>query len=98
MLPVGTYSFNPFTRELTRNGEVQKMTHTEARLLEMFLESETLTIERDLALKKVWGDEHYLRGRSLNVYVSKLRHFLKDDPAIEILNVHGIGYRMVIRD
>ncbi len=97
LLHVGRYSFNPISRELTLDSLVQKLTGTEARLLEMFLESETGAIERDAALKRVWGDEDYLRGRSLNVYVSKLRHYLKDDPAIEILNVHGTGYQLVVR-
>ncbi|MEZ4954375.1 MAG: response regulator transcription factor [Saprospiraceae bacterium] len=94
---VGKFTFSPTTRELTADGFLQKMTGTEAKLLEMFLENESGTIEREQALRRVWGDEDYLRGRSLNVYVSKLRHFLKDDPRIEILNRHGEGYRLVVR-
>ncbi|MFZ1358282.1 MAG: winged helix-turn-helix domain-containing protein [Saprospiraceae bacterium] len=51
---------------------------------------------RDHALKQIWDDEHSFRERSLNVYVSKLRSYLKSDPNIEILNIHGTGYRLLI--
>ena len=64
----------------------------------MFCESENQLVERDLALKRIWGDDDFLKGRSLNVYVSKLRSFLKEDPKIEFLNVHGLGYKMVVKD
>ena len=95
---VGKYKFNPMTRELSIRENVQKMTDTEARLLEFFLKNEGMMIDRKLALKQIWGDDDFLRGRSLNVYVSKLRQFLKNDPAIEILNRHGEGYRLVVKE
>ncbi len=93
---LGRYRFNPVSRELHLHTAVRKLTGTEARLLEMFLESPDGVIDREPALKRVWGDDDGMRGRSLNVYVSKLRRYLKDDPDIEILNVHGTGYRLVV--
>ncbi len=94
---VGIYDFDATTRELTLNHNIIKLTAIEAKLLQMFCENENGMIERNLALKRIWGDDDFLRGRSLNVYVSKLRTFLKEDDKIEILNVHGVGYKMVIR-
>lgn len=94
---IGLYNFDAVTRELFFGEETLKLTAMEAQLLEMFCESENGVVSRDLALKRIWGDEDYLKGRSLNVYVSKLRQFLSKDPAIDILNVHGTGYRLVYR-
>lgn len=94
---IGRFHFNPNTRELKLEGEPVGLTGIEARLLRLFCESEDGMVSRDLALKRIWGDDDYLRGRSLNVYVSKLRNYLKQDPRIEILNVHGVGYKMVVR-
>jgi len=61
----------------------------------LFLESEHGVIRRDTALKRIWGDDDLLKGRSLNVYVSKLRQYLA--VGVEILNVHGEGYQMVVK-
>ena len=94
---VGKFLFNASTRELKLEGDPMGLTHIEAQLLQMFCESEDGMIHRNLALKRIWGDDDYLRGRSLNVYISKLRTYLKGDPGIEILNVHGVGYKMIIK-
>jgi two-component system, OmpR family, response regulator len=93
---LGSYRFNPASRDLSGLEETVKLTGIEARLLLLFLESESGLVKREEALKKIWSDEDLLRGRSLNVYVSKLRQYLKDDPGIEILNVHGEGYRLIL--
>ena len=94
---IGKYHLDATTRELTYNTKTIKLTAIEAKLLQMFCEDENGMIERNLALKRIWGDDDYLRGRSLNVYVSKLRNYLKEDGNIEIMNVHGVGYKMVVR-
>ncbi|MBL7828982.1 MAG: response regulator transcription factor [Saprospiraceae bacterium] len=94
---VGKYRYHAGTRELHGGTEVVKLTAIEAKLLQLFCESENGIIRRDIALQRIWGDEDMLKGRSLNVYVSKLRTFLSEDQAIEILNVHGEGYQMVVR-
>jgi DNA-binding response OmpR family regulator len=94
---IGRYRFNVATRELHGGAEMIKLTAIEAKLLQLFCESENGIIRRDIALQRIWDDEDMLKGRSLNVYVSKLRTFLSNDPGIEILNVHGEGYQMVVR-
>jgi DNA-binding response OmpR family regulator len=95
---IGLYRFDVATRELHGNPELVKLTAIEAKLLQLFCESENGHIRRDIALQRIWGDEDMLKGRSLNVYVSKLRTFLAADPRIEILNVHGEGYQLVLRE
>lgn len=94
---VGVYRFDVATRELHGGPAMVKLTAIEAKLLQLFCESDNGIIRRDIALQRIWGDEDMLKGRSLNVYVSKLRTFLSNDPHIEILNVHGEGYQMVVR-
>ncbi|MBL7793143.1 MAG: response regulator transcription factor [Saprospiraceae bacterium] len=96
---LGRYRFTPQTRELMLDGHMMaKLTAIEARLLEYFCQSPNGVIERNATLRRIWQDDDYLRGRSLNVYVSKLRQYLRDDPRIEILNVHGEGYQIVLPD
>lgn len=94
---LGRYRFNAYTRELILGDTDIKLTAIESKLLQAFCDDAEGLIDRRLVLKRIWGDEDYLRGRSLNVYVSKLRQLLKEDPNIEILNVHGVGYRMVVK-
>ncbi len=93
---IGGFHFEATTRELCLGDEIVKLTAIEARLLQMFCENENGVVERNLALKRIWGDADYLRGRSLNVYVSKLRTYLKKTGEVELLNVHGVGYKMVV--
>ncbi len=95
---VGKFVFDVTNRELISESKMVKLTAIEAKLLKMFCDSDQRLVERNLALKRIWGDDDYLRGRSLNVYVSKIRSHLKMDDNIEILNVHGTGYRMVIKE
>jgi len=94
---IGQYHFNVGSRELLREGNTTKLSSIESKLLKFFCDANQGIIERDAALRRVWGDDDMMRGRSLNVYVSKLRQFLKDDEGIEILNIHGEGYQLVVR-
>jgi len=95
VFPIGSYSFDSHARTLDGEGKTIKLTAIEAKLLLLFLESEHGVIRRDTALKRIWGDDDLLKGRSLNVYVSKLRQYLA--VGVEILNVHGEGYQMVVK-
>ena len=54
------------------------------------------TLDRGLALRRIWGDENYFNGRSMDVFISRLRKYLKDDPRVEIINVHGKGYKLIV--
>ena len=94
---IGKYSFDANARELNFEGKTTKLSAIETKLLQLFCENKNGLVQRDFALSRIWQDEDYLKGRSLNVYVSKLRSYLKEDQNIEILNVHGEGYRMVLK-
>lgn len=95
---IGKYNFDAVTRELVFQGNNPvKLSAIESKLLELFCEHINDLVQRDFALNRIWKDEDYLKGRSLNVYVSKLRSYLKEDEQIEILNVHGSGYRLVVK-
>ncbi|WP_367392592.1 response regulator transcription factor [Lewinella sp. LCG006] len=96
-IEIGKYSFNVRLRELYFEGNTKKLSNLEAQLLALFCERSDGFIQRTTALHRLWQDEDQLHGRSLNVYVSKLRSLLARDPAISILNIHGVGYRLVIR-
>lgn len=93
----GAYRLDPKTRELNHENQAYKLTAIEAKLLKLLAEHEGTVLEREVALKRIWGDEDFLKGRSLNVYVSKLRQYLALDSNIEIMNVHGVGYKMIVR-
>ena len=94
---IGRYQFNETTHELMREKRTLKLTAIEAQLLGIFCERPNQVIERKVFLTRIWGDEQNLKGRSLNVYVSKVRQHLSDEPRVEIMNVHGVGYKMLIR-
>ena len=95
---LGQYRFNPASREVYREGKIQKLSAIEAKLLEMFCTAVDGLVLRDQALRLIWSDEHHFRERSLNVYVSKLRSYLREDASLSILNIHGTGYRLVVRE
>lgn len=94
---IGEYLFSPQNQELTRAGHTTPLTGIETRLLTLFATAPNGIVEREKALHIIWGDDDYLRGRSLNVYVSKLRQILKADPNIAFINIHGTGYRMNVK-
>ena len=92
---IGYFVFDADSRTLKHENQEIKLTAIESQLLKMFCESDNGLIDRELALKRIWNDDAMLHGRSLNVYVSKIRSYLKTDSRIEVLNVHGVGYKMV---
>ncbi len=92
---LGGYHFNPRLRELTVNGKVQTLSPKENELLKMLSEYKNDLLPREAALKKIWGSDTYFNGRSMDVYIAKLRKYLKEDPKLEIVNIHGNGFRLV---
>jgi two-component system, OmpR family, response regulator len=94
---LSTYHFNPRLRELAHNGIVQTLSPKENELLKMLCEHKNDLLPREQALKKIWGSDTYFNGRSMDVYIAKLRKYLKDDTAIEIVNIHGNGFRLVVQ-
>ena len=93
---IGSYLFDTQKQILSRNGEQVKLTTKEAELLTLLSSTANELLQRDFALKTIWIDDNYFNARSMDVYITKLRKHLKDDPKVEILNVHGKGYKLVI--
>ena len=93
---LGNYHFNPKLRELTHGELIQVLSPKENELLKMLSEHKNDLLTREKALKKIWGSDTYFNGRSMDVYIAKLRKFLKEDPQIEIVNIHGNGFRLVV--
>jgi DNA-binding response OmpR family regulator len=91
---ISQYHFNPKLRELTFNGKTQTLSPKESDLLKLLAEYKNELLPREKALKKIWGSDTYFNGRSMDVYIAKLRKLLKEDEAIKIVNIHGSGYRL----
>lgn len=83
-------------QKLLCNGAAKDLTYREAKLLQLFCRHANQLLERDQILKSVWEDEGIIVGRSVDVFVSRLRKLLKDDDTVRIVNVHGVGYRMEV--
>jgi DNA-binding response OmpR family regulator len=92
---LGGYHFNPRLRELKIGATVHILSPKENELLKMLAEHKNDLLPRERALKKIWGSDTYFNGRSMDVYIAKLRKYLKEDAQIEIVNIHGNGFRLV---
>ncbi|WP_192821083.1 response regulator transcription factor [Rufibacter sp. LB8] len=92
---LGKYYFHFKTRQITLNGESQKLSPKEAELLLLLCQYLNDVLPREIALSKIWKDDNYFTARSMDVFVTKLRKYLKADPQVEIINVHGNGFRLV---
>lgn len=91
---VGKYTFDFQKLTLAVNGSTQSLTFREAEVLKYLVERPDQVIRRDDLLKTIWGDDDYFMGRSLDVFISRLRKYLSGDPDIKIDNVHGVGFRI----
>lgn len=96
-LEVGSYLFDSERRVLSREGKEEKLTSKENDLLKLLAMSDGKTLERKAALMLIWGDDNYFNSRSMDVYITKLRKYLKADENIEIINIHGKGFKLYIR-
>jgi two-component system OmpR family response regulator len=94
---IGKYVFDNSSRTLTIGGSQLKLTTKESELLKMLALHIDKLLERDIALNTVWGTDSYFAGRSMDVYIAKLRKYLKEDSAVEILNVHGTGFKLLVK-
>jgi len=89
----GKYIFSPNRFELkSPDGDIKRLSHKEAGILMMLLKNTNQTTERKEILLKLWGDDSYFNSRNLDVYITKLRDYLKSDPGIQIITIKGIGY------
>jgi DNA-binding response OmpR family regulator len=95
---IGNYIFNFERRLLKTKDHEQKLTDKESDLLRLLCVHQNQILEREVALKLIWGDDSFFNARSMDVYLSKLRKYLKKDTRIEITNVHGKGFRLVVNE
>jgi len=93
---LGKYSFDTRKQILTDGEESVKLTTKEADLLKLLCQNANKVLERNYALKSIWIDDNYFNARSMDVYITKLRKHLKDEPKVEIINVHGKGYKLIV--
>jgi DNA-binding winged helix-turn-helix (wHTH) protein len=96
LIHIGNVSFNPANQSVSIAGNAPSLTYREAKLLHLFLRHPNQLLERDFILKSVWEDEGIIVGRSVDVFVSRLRKLLQPDPTVRIVAVHGVGYRLEV--
>ncbi len=92
---IGKLKFNYRNLEITGAEYKQSLTKKEAELLRLLAIHKNQTLEREIALKLIWGEHDYFLGRSMDVFITKLRKYLKADPEIKIENVHGVGFKLI---
>ncbi len=93
---IGKYSFDYKNQLLSCENEEKKLTQREALLLNLLAEKKGEIVKRDFLLKEVWGTDDYFAGRSMDVFISRLRKYLAKDPSIEIINYHSVGFKLSI--
>ncbi|MCD6333549.1 MAG: response regulator transcription factor [Bacteroidales bacterium] len=92
---IGRYKFDSKKQVLEYRGQLIRLTHRESEILRLLCINRNQVLERSLVLNKVWGDDNFFNARSMDVFITKLRKHLQMDPSIEIINVRGIGYKLV---
>ncbi len=94
-ITIGKFVFNLKKQTLQLNNTFETLTHREAQLLYHLIKNNDQVLERSFILKKLWGDDDFFNARSMDVFITKLRKKLKADPAIQIINVRGFGYKLI---
>lgn len=92
----GNYTFDYNRQILLNKKKEQKLTSKEAELLKMLCENINNVLDRSVALNKIWYDDSYFNARSMDVYITKLRKYLKEDDSVNLINVHGVGFKLVV--
>lgn len=93
---LGSYVFDYYNMNLTKNNKTQRLTSREAELLNFFVQHPNEVLKKEVILKDVWDNDSYFNSRSLDVFISRLRKHLTGDPSIKINNIHGIGFILVV--
>lgn len=93
---VGSYNFDYRNLILSLNEVDRSLTQKEADLLKMLLDHKNNVVKRSLILEKLWGEDDYFLGRSMDVFISRLRKYLAEDPKIKLDNIHGVGFKLMI--
>lgn len=92
---IGTYTFDPDNYSLKKNGETIMLTERESALLKLFIDNKNTTLKRENMLRELWGTDDYFMGRSMDVFISRLRKIFRDDESIRIENIPRIGFKLV---
>lgn len=95
-LSIGRYQFDPPKQKLFIDQREILLSYREAELLRRLYEQRNQVLERTSVLVEIWGDDSFFNGRSLDVFITRLRRHLRDDPQIQILNIRGIGYKLIV--
>lgn len=95
---IGDLTFDFAHQTLSKGDEVQRLTMKECELLRMFAMNFNQLVDRSSTLQKIWKDDSYFAARSMDVYITKLRKYLKMDPNVQIVNVHGVGFRLTVKN
>lgn len=95
-LEIGKLTFNPKMQILSMGDFSVTLTTKESDLLTLLYKNKNNILDRNHALKAIWGDDNYFNGRSMDVYIAKLRKYLKQDDQIQIINVHGRGFKLLL--
>lgn len=93
---IGIFTFDFNRQTLISKSKEQKLTSKEAGLLRLLCTHANEVLDRPTALNEIWNDDSYFNARSMDVYIVKLRKYLKGDPRVELLNVHGVGFKLVM--
>jgi two-component system, OmpR family, response regulator len=93
---IGKYTFDVKKQILQIDDKVTRLTTKESELLKLLCTHQNKILDRNFALKTIWLDDNYFNARSMDVYITKLRKYLKDDDSVEIINVHGKGFKLVM--
>ena len=94
-IAIGSYEFAPGKYELRRNEDIRKLSHRETELLRILSEHRNAVVNRREILLQIWGDDSFFNSRNLDVYITKLRDLLKEDPTLEIITIKGVGYHFI---
>lgn len=97
-LKIGTYVFDTLNYKLTHSEFEKKLTKKEAQILKMLYKFKNQVLPREVVLNGVWGQDDYFVGRSLDVFITKLRKYLSHDEQVGIENIHGIGFKLVVQE
>jgi two-component system, OmpR family, response regulator len=95
---IGIYKFDAVNMKLTTVNGTQSLTPKESSLMRLLCRNKNQLLSREKALKEIWDDENYFVGRSMDVFIARLRKYLKDDPNVSIANVHGTGFRLEVAE
>jgi len=95
---VGKYLFDHKKMTLQCGDEVKRLSSKEADLLYILIQNKEELVPRSVILNKIWGNDDYFSAKSMDVYISKIRKLLKEDPSIEILNAYGSGFKLIVNE